>query len=165
MTANQETAENQRLQLLQATDAVSRLADPSENKDTGNRNELWNKAIKDFPAFADNISKLQERINLVSKLKNAYPEKTLLTINSQFERVGEETARELLTTISFSRMIGPQNGFDSSGLISDSIAMAGEMGLVDGWKSEEAKHVTLRNVVSSVLEGKLHVTPLLKPIA
>jgi hypothetical protein len=64
MAADQETGGNQRLLLLQATDAVSKLcgneqsANSSNDKNTENRNSSWDKTVTDFPDFKDIITKL-----------------------------------------------------------------------------------------------------------
>jgi|GEM_PF-6140502 len=77
--------------------------------------------------------------------------------NVYFGSVQKETARDFLGDVLISRLATPQGDTIETKInpVNETAAMAAELGVQGGWRSEEAKRVTLEYAVAAVLTGKL----------
>lgn len=123
------------------------------------RDELWNRKAQEFPTFSDKITELRERMKVVGETKKAYPPQLASVTCMPFMRLEDVMAREFLGDVLFSRMTESQ-GYLDYGLNpgDEAKTMGDEMGLLEGWRSDQAKGVTLEKAVESVLKGTLRVT-------
>ncbi len=92
------------------------------------------------------------------RMKKVYPPQQAFVIRMPFWNVEDKIAKEFLGDVLFSRMTESQGYIDDRlKPVVEARAMASEMGLQEGWSSEQAKSVTLEQVVSRVLQGGLRV--------
>jgi hypothetical protein len=125
---------------------------------TEQRDESWNKTAKEFPAFSEKIKELRERMKLVAETKKEYPLPIESIVRKPFMNVEDDMAQGFLGDVLFSRIIASKGRTDESlNPMYESEVMGKELGLQDGWRSAQAKEVTLEKAVSSVLQGKLRV--------
>lgn len=122
------------------------------------RDELWNRKAQEFPTFSDKITELRERMKVVGETKKAYPPQITIVSHIPFMGIEDIMAKEFLGDVLFSRMTESQ-GYLDYGLDAGDEAktMSDEMGLLEGWRSDQAKGVTLEKAVESVLKGTLRV--------
>jgi hypothetical protein len=117
------------------------------------RDEVWQRVAQELSAFGEPIRGLREAMKGVAETKKAYPFLTPV-IRMPFMGVDNQPAREFLGDVLVSR-IAPSRGYIDAA--EELQSMASEMGLPQGWQSEQAKGVTLEQAVGKVLQGSLRV--------
>lgn len=128
---------------------------PSEK----HNDRLWNNAAQEFPMFSGRILELRERLKVNAETEKAYSpgigKNTLLG----FMEIKDKMAALLLGDILLSRSIKYKGHLDYDLLPwEENELMASEMGLQEDWESEQARGITLEQVVEKVLRGDLRIT-------
>lgn len=123
------------------------------------RDEIWTKATPELGIYADKAKELRSAMKVVAETKKAYPPQIESISKIPFVNLEDRVATEYLSDMLFSRMIKSQGYLDYDiNMVDVSDLMATEMGIMEGWRSEQAKEVTLENAIGATLEGKLKIT-------
>lgn len=120
-------------------------------------NQSWDKLAEELPMFGQNIKKLKNRLKAVEVTKEVYP---LIRITPPYFRgVKDRMAQGFLGTILNSRTITHPGYVDYDVDESkEANLMAQEVGLQDGWASEQAKDITVEQLIGKILLGDLRIT-------
>lgn len=130
---------------------------------TAQRDEAWSHGAQEFPAFADKMAELRRAMKVVAETKKAYPPNITAISRIPFAKVGDSMARDFLGDVLFSRMTASEGYMDYDiDIAEESQAMAGEMGIKDGWRSGQATNVSLESAIGATLMGTLRVTHIAK---
>jgi hypothetical protein len=128
------------------------------------RDEAWQGVAQEQSAFGEQIRGLRERMKVVAETKKAYPPQIASVTRLPFMGVADQMAREFLGDVLFSRMTASRGYMDYDlSPAEEAQGMASEMGLQEGWRSEQAKGVTLEKSVGKVLQGGLRVAHQPRP--
>lgn len=123
------------------------------------RDSLWAETAQEYPAYADKIRELRQATQAAAADKKAYAPQVINLMKLSFMTLEDPMAQEYLGDVVLARMT-THPGYLDYGMNPAQVvpAMAEEMGIQGGWRSEEAKKVTLENAVSATLAGKLKVS-------
>jgi hypothetical protein len=122
------------------------------------RDQMWQRAAQENSAFGDQIRGVREAMKVVEETKKAYPEPISTAMLLPFRAVEDHVARDFLGDVLFSRMISSP-GYLDYGLkhVDEAQSMASELGLQEGWQSEQAKGITLKQSIGKVLQGDVRI--------
>lgn len=127
-----------------------------------NSDQSWVKLAEEFPMFRQNIGKLRERLKVVTATKTDKTLPTGIIVVStafSFTEVKDRMAQGFLKDILLSRLIEFVGHLDYDlEPWKEAELMASEIGLQEGWKSEQARGVTMEQLMQKVLQGDLRVT-------
>jgi hypothetical protein len=126
---------------------IVRVAEPNFK----DRHQRWEQAAKVSPAFAGQIRNLRDTLWVVHESKKIVTPPEIDAAKKPFLGIEDQVAGAFLSDVLLSCMIGLSEQREANPVQ----AMANEMGLQQGWQSEQAKGITLDNAVSAVLQGKL----------
>jgi len=128
------------------------------------RDEFWAETAQEHSAFSGKIHGLRDAMKVVGETKKAYPPQIASVTRIPFMSLEDQMAREFLGDVLFSRMTASQ-GYMDYGMnpAEEAQSMATEIGLAEGWRSSQAKGVTLERAVSTVLQGGLRVAHQANP--
>jgi hypothetical protein len=123
------------------------------------RDEIWDEFAQQYSAFGEQIRALRTAVKTARAIKNFYTPQTLKTFQVSFKQVKDITAQELLNDLLLARMTRTEVSLDHTMLSHrEADLMAKELGLKQGWQSQQATSLTPERVVSAVLQNKLRVT-------
>jgi hypothetical protein len=122
------------------------------------RDEVWAETAQENPAFGEQIRGLRKSLNVVSETKKGYPPVIAAQSGIPFMGLEDKMATNFLGDVLLARMSSSPGYIDMGmDVVTESKSMATEMGLQEGWRSEQARGVTVEKAVGKVLEGRLRV--------
>lgn len=117
----------------------------------------WQRIIEEFPQFTDRINGMKNVCRIAQTSPRPQGMKGYHD-TQPFQEVTDPFAREVLEDILISRL-KPSEGFWKymNNWNKETKRMAEDLGLTNGWQSEEAKALTSLDVVEAALKGTLKI--------